>query len=292
MDKVRRPGPGEGQPGWRRRGSVGRMIKDVGAELTEAAFMYDTVTRTPEVARSRLGAASARIGGGVLLAMPGSGSSYWNKGLGFGLSEPFTLAVLDEVVDFYRAQGVPQAVLQLVPEVLPPGFAGAAADRGFERGNPWIKLGGDPAEIKGGLTDLRVGPVPADQAEVWADLLLATFGMPVGDLTAMLGGTVGRDGWHPFAAWSGDRVVAGGNLYVTGASGNLNAAATDPGHRGHGAQSALIAARAAAAVEAGARRLYAETWKPAPGAHNSSLSNMLRAGLAPLYERDNWIWRP
>lgn len=268
------------------------MIKDAGAELTEAAFMLDTVMGTPEPARTSLGAASARIGGGVALAMPGSGSAYWNKALGFGVAEPFTLAVLDEVLDFYRARGVPQAVLQLVPEVLPDGFAEAAAEGGLERGTSWIKLGGDPGAVKPATTDLRVGPVPAEQADAWADLLLSNFGMPTGDLTAMLGGTVGRAGWQPFAAWDGDEIVAGGNVFVTGGGAGLNAAATSPAHRGRGAQSALIAARAVASVAAGAQHLYAETGKPAAGVHNSSLANLVRAGLAPLYERDNWIWRP
>jgi GNAT superfamily N-acetyltransferase len=267
------------------------MIDDAGAEMTEAAFMFDTVTCAPEPAGSRLGATSVRLGGGVALAMPGSGSSYWNKALGFGLAEPFTPAVLDAVLDFYRAQGVPQAVLQLVPAVLPDGFAQIAAARGLERGNPWIKLGGDPAGVRAADTDLRIGPVPAAEAETWADLLLSNFGMPAGDLTAMLAGTVGRQGWQPFGAWDGDRIVGGGNVFVSGDGAGLNAAATSPSHRGRGAQSALIAARAAVAAEAGARHLYAETWKPAGGAHNPSLSNMVRAGLAPLYERDNWIWR-
>ncbi|MCO8273957.1 hypothetical protein M1L60_25490 [Actinoplanes sp. TRM 88003] len=79
--------------------------------------------------------------------------------------------------------------------------------------------------------------------------------------------------------------------YLDGADAGLNAAATLPSHRGRGAQSALIAARAAAAAEAGCRHVHAETWKPADGAPNPALANLLRAGLTPLYERDNWVWR-
>jgi hypothetical protein len=45
-------------------------------------------------------------------------------------------------------------------------------------------------------------------------------------------------------------------------------------------------------VRAGCRWLVAETGKPAGGASNSSLNNMLRAGMRPLYMRENWIWRP
>ncbi|MBM0203146.1 hypothetical protein JNW90_08570 [Micromonospora sp. STR1s_5] len=88
------------------------------------------------------------------------------------------------------------------------------------------------------------------------------------------------------ANWS-----AGGNLFLHDEAASLNAAATATGHRGLGAQSALIAARARAAAEAGCRWLFAETGKPAPGQQNPSLNNMLRAGLVPLYERRNWVWR-
>jgi GNAT superfamily N-acetyltransferase len=261
------------------------------AEQTEAAFMYDYETGMPEPARGRLGVHAARIGGGTVLAMTDDPASYWSKALGFGIAEPFTLAVLDEVLDFYRSHKVGQAVLQLVPAVLPEDFAEAAAARGLELGATWFKLSGDPAGIAAGRTDLRVGPVPAQEATTWADTVLGTFGMPAGDLTTMLASTVGRAGWRPFAAWDGEQIVAGANLYLNGEHAGLNAAATRPTHRGRGAQSALIGARAAAAAEAGCRHLYAETSKPAEGAHNPSLSNMIKVGLAPLYERQNWVAR-
>ncbi|WP_127502381.1 GNAT family N-acetyltransferase [Actinoplanes solisilvae] len=261
------------------------------AELAEAAFMWDYETRMPDPARERLGVAGARIGGGVALAMVNDLTSYWSKALGFGVAEPFTPAVLDEVLGFYREHGVRQAVLQVVPELLPDGFAELAATRGLERGNPWIKLGGDPAAVTAGHSGLKIAPVGEQQAEQWANVVLETFGMPAGDLTTMLASTVGREGWRPFAAWDGDRVVAGANLYINGETAALNAAATLPTHRGQGAQSGLIAARAAAAVEAGCRRIVAETWKPAADGHNPSLENLRRAGLEPLYERDNWVWK-
>ncbi|XVV15817.1 GNAT family N-acetyltransferase [Actinoplanes sp. CA-131856] len=254
------------------------------AELTEAELMVDYETRMPVGARERLGVAAARIGGGVAVAMANDPTSYWSKALGFGVTEPFTTAVLDEVLDFYRTHAVKRAVIQLVPAVLPDGFGPA----GMERTSTWIKLGGDPAAVTAPPTDLRIGAVTPETAGAWADTVLDTFGMPTGDLTAMFASTAGRENWRPFGAWDGDEVVAGANVYLNGDAAGLNAAATRPSHRGRGAQSALIAARARAAAEAGCRRLFAETWK---GEGNQSLSNMVRAGLAPLYERDNWTVR-
>ncbi|MEU8088984.1 GNAT family N-acetyltransferase [Micromonospora sp. NPDC049101] len=262
------------------------------AEGVECEFMYAYESRAPEPAYTDLGVATTRIGGGVALAMRNDPSGgYWSKALGFGVTEPFTVRVLDRVLDFYREQGVDQAVLQLVPAVLPDGFDAVAAARGLEPGSTWVKLAARSGDVAAARTRLRVAPVPAAEARRWADVLLAGFGMPAGGLTDMLASTVGEPAWRPHAAWDGDEVVAGGNLFLHGESASLNAAATAPGHRGLGAQSALIAARARAAAEAGCRWLFAETGKPTPGTRNPSLDNLRRAGLVPLYERRNWVWR-
>ncbi|MFI6270035.1 GNAT family N-acetyltransferase [Micromonospora zamorensis] len=110
-------------------------------------------------------------------------------------------------------------------------------------------------------------------------------------IATTLTATVGEPAWRPYAAWDDAELVAGGNLFLHDGAASLNAAATAPGHRGLGAQSALIAARARAAAEAGCQWLFAETGKPAPGTQNPSLNNMRRAGLVPLYERRNWVRR-
>ncbi|MGW5557688.1 hypothetical protein ACWER9_10745 [Micromonospora sp. NPDC003944] len=262
------------------------------AEAVECEFMYSYESQAPGPAYTDLGIATARIGGGVALAMRNDPTGgYWSKALGFGTTEPFTVQTLDRVLDFYREQGVDQAVLQLVPSVLPAGFDEVAAARGLEPGSTWVKLAARPNDVVAAQTRLRVGPVPAAEATRWADVLLTGFGMPSGGLTDMLAATVDKPAWRPFAAWDDAELVAGGNLFLHGEAASLNAAATTSGHRGLGAQSALIAARARAAAGAGCRWLFAETGKPAPGQQNPSLNNLRRAGLVQLYERRNWVWR-
>lgn len=262
------------------------------AEAVECEFMHSYESQAPGPTYTDLGIATTRIGGGVALAMRNDPSGgYWNKALGFGTTEPFTVQTLDRVLDFYREQGVDQAVLQLVPSVLPAGFDEVAAARGLEPGSTWVKLAARPGDVAAAQTRLRVAPVSAAEARRWADVLLSGFGMPTGGLTDMLAATVGQPAWRPYGAWDDGELVAGGNLFLHGDAASLNAAATATGHRGLGAQSALIAARARAAAEAGCRWLFAETGKPAPGQQNPSLNNMRRAGLVPLYERRNWVWR-
>jgi hypothetical protein len=64
-----------------------------------------------------------------------------------------------------------------------------------------------------------------------------------------------------------------------------------PRARRRGAQSALIAARIEAAVDAGCDWVLGETGAEEAGEHNSSLHNMVRGGLNVRYVRQTWTWR-
>jgi GNAT superfamily N-acetyltransferase len=107
----------------------------------------------------------------------------------------------------------------------------------------------------------------------------------------MAASSVGRPKWRSYAVWEGERIIATGSLYVNRDYADMFGAATVPDARGRGAQFALLAARAREAKTAGCQWLVAETGAEKPGTHNTSLHNMLRAGLRPLYERVSWTWR-
>ncbi|WP_445165450.1 GNAT family N-acetyltransferase [Mycolicibacterium sp. Dal123E01] len=121
---------------------------------------------------------------------------------------------------------------------------------------------------------------------------VARSGMPEQGLADMIAAGLANPHFRPFAAWDGDEIVAAANMFIHGEIASLNTASTLSTHRNRGAQSALIAARAKEAAEAGCRWLCAETGRPEDGETNSSLSNLVRAGLRPLYYRRNWIWSP
>jgi GNAT superfamily N-acetyltransferase len=105
-------------------------------------------------------------------------------------------------------------------------------------------------------------------------------------------GVVGQPGWTAYGAYEGDQLIAAAALLISGEVAEFCGAATLPEHRGKGAQSALLAARAQKAVAEGAKWFSAETGKPDEGEKNSSLNNMTRAGFEIQYDRRNWIWRP
>lgn len=271
-------------------GDVWQQVAD--AELAEAEFMFAFESSGPAESRAQLGVNAARVHGAVVLAMAKDPSGgYWNKALGFGISEPVTDAVIGDVLDCYRASGSPTAVLQIAPAALPAEWDHICARHGLVAGNKWVKLLRPPDPAVPATTAFRIEPLPASAAREWADVMLQGFGMPRGALTAMFAGAVTADpAFHPFAVWDGDRMVGAGNLHIKDRRAAFCGVATLPEARNRGAQSALFAARVEVARAAGVRVLSAETWKPAPGTSNPSLNNMIRAGFKPVYDRTNWLW--
>lgn len=262
------------------------------AEGVEAEFMYQYESSMPAEPGAALGLTTVRIGGGVALSMREDPTGYWSKALGFGFDEPVTGELIDRILDFYRTQGDRTAVIQIAPSALPPDWEEIRTGRDLQPSGSMVKLAARVEEIRPGGSRLRVAPVTEDDAEEWASVIIRTFfGAPFDGLIDMIAATVRHPGFHPFAAWDGAGIVAGANLFINGKVASLNSGATLPGHRGRGAQSALIAARAAAARQAGCRWLVAETGSPEPGTVSHSLNNMRRAGLRPMYVREDYAWR-
>jgi hypothetical protein len=264
-------------------------------EQAEAETWADFTAAAPPPARAALGLAQLRIGGGVALAMPHDPSGFW----GLGFAEPLTAGLLEQLVSFYREHGLSAARIQLAPAVLPPDWAGICAKLDIARApTTFAKLAGHlgivtarshvAARLDAGL---RVGPVTPAQAREWAEVTWEVFGFPTEHQVEMAMGAVGRAGWRQFAVFDGETIVAGAGLYVAGNVGYLFGGATLERARRQGAQSALIAARAMAAREAGCDWLIAETPTERPGEHNPSLHNMERAGMAVIYEQQAWMWR-
>lgn len=255
-------------------------------ENVEAGFMRAYADAAPAAS----GPATTRLGGGVVLAMRRDPNGYWNKALGF--TEPITGALIDEILAFWRTHGTTRATLQLRPEALPDDWAEICAARGIEdSGGRIVKLSCPIGEtIPAGPDDLDVRPVTEADAPDWAAVILDAFGFEHEGQAEMFLGTVGDPRFRPFAIWADGRIVGGANLYLDGEVAGLNADGTVAGFRRRGAQSALVAARIAAAREAGCRWVVAETgWSDATPRH-SSLNNMKRAGLRPNYIRPSWRW--
>jgi GNAT superfamily N-acetyltransferase len=212
---------------------------------------------------------------------------------------PSSADLLERVIEFYRDCGIAAASLQFAPQVLPVDWADLTARLNISAsGSALVKLAGDLDTVTQSSRDavrlddgLRVTSVPPARAREWSEVMLRVFGVPVEHRVEMGAGCVSRPGWQAFAVCSGSEIVATGGLFIRGRAAHLFGGATLPAARRLGAQSALIAARASAARAAGCRWLVGETAAEGPGEHNSSLRNLLRAGMTARYERPSWTWR-
>ncbi|MDH2425421.1 GNAT family N-acetyltransferase [Sphaerisporangium sp. TRM90804] len=262
-------------------------------ELVEAEAMYRFESGAPAETREALGIECVRLGGGVVLSMRNDPTGYWNKALGFGITEPVTADLVAEVCDFFRSRGVPGAVVQIAPSVLPADWDEIRAKYGLFEGSSWVKLARDLSvpvpEAEGGPEAERV---EAPEAARWASVLMRGFGMPEGPLVDMTAAAVAMPGFRAYVTRSGGDVVSSAGLYTHHDAAQLVGAATLPSHRGRGAQTAMLRARIQAAAAAGCRWLCADTGVERPGEHNTSLRNLTRAGFESLYVRQNWTWRP
>jgi GNAT superfamily N-acetyltransferase len=156
--------------------------------------------------------------------------------------------------------------------------------RGYVRDGAWQKFerGVDPVDAS---TELQIAE--ARSPEDVDTILRTTWGVPEDD-ARWLSALVDHPDWHCFAAYDGERPVAGGMLYAAGGAGWLGVASTLVEYRGRGAQSALLAARIERARELGLRLLVTETGAPEDAETGTSYRNILRAGFEPAYVRPNY----
>jgi GNAT superfamily N-acetyltransferase len=190
----------------------------------------------------------------------------------------YDLADLDDLTRIYDDR--PYWV-SLDPEA---GLDDELLGRGFVRDGAWQKFERDVRPV-GARTDLDVEEARAP--EDVATILWTTWGAPP-DAAKWLSALVHQPAWHCFAAYDGNRPVAGGMLYAGSDTGWLGVASTFVEYRGRGAQSALLAARIERARELGLHLLVTETGAPEDPGAGTSYRNILRAGFEPVYVRPNY----
>jgi hypothetical protein len=131
-----------------------------------------------------------------------------------------------------------------------------------------------------------VGEVAPDQAADWAAVMVNGFRMPMDGLHDLFIAAVSNLAFRNFAAWDGERMVAGASLLIQDGQGLLHSATTLPGYRNRGAHTGLLGARVRAAAEAGCAWVSAGTTSGA-----NSFGNLRRLGMQIAYRRSSWVWR-
>lgn len=236
-----------------------------------------------------LGVRVARFGSAVALMSRRLDVLALNRAVGVGLDAPADEAGLDALIAWYRSAGASRFFIQICPEARPASLRQWLADRGLAHYNNWMKLWRRTDNMPKVVSDLRVERIGAGHAPQLATIVARGFAMPDA-VRPWLVATVGRPGWRHYLAYDDQVPVAAGSLFVMGDTGWLGFAATDPGHRGRGAQSALIARRIADARALGCQQLVVETAEDTPERRATSFHNLRRLGFELAYVRPNYLW--
>lgn len=246
-------------------------------ESIDASAWADMYAAAPSEWAGQFGMACRRYGGATVLTLRALPHPMFNRALGFGVVGQ---APMGEVVETLVRDAAPRWDVSLAPETgleeelealgLAPGRRLAVLARPLE------------APVQPVACPFELREVTAPQAPVFADVLGAGYGTPP-FLKPWNVAMVGRPGWRFYLAWEGETPVACAGLFTRGEVAMLAMAATLPGSRGRGAQSALVQRRLADAV--GCRWVVAQTDDELA---NPSLRNLLRLGFDKIYSRTSY----
>jgi GNAT superfamily N-acetyltransferase len=243
-----------------------------------------------------LAATVTGLGGGVaVFAGPGSPT---NKMIGLGFESLPTDDELGNVEDFFAGHGSPlQAEVSTLadPALHARLVARGYEPRGFENvlGHPLTSLASTWPE------DITVAPTPPDGVSEWIDTLVAAFATPdtggVGgdalplsdDLRQWLRLTVDVRGVACVSATVDGRLVGGGSLRLDEGVAQFCGAATLPGFRRRGVQTAVLRWRLSRARARGCD-VAVVTTQPA----SKSQQNVQREGFHLLYARQLLVKPP
>lgn len=256
-------------------------------EQTEADYFGRFLAGAPEASRAELGIHTTMIGGGMAAAVTNDPSGYWTKAIGLGFDAAIDTTMIGQVIQFYRAAGRRSGLIAVAPSALPADWASICQEHGLRGGSAQSKLSCPVDDFVPATTDLVVRRLAPDDVPAWGRIIREAFGMTDPDLAPMLGGTIDDPQAQAFGAFDGDELVGAGAVHCVGQAASINTGGTLPSHRGRGVQSALIAARAAAAADAGCRLLVAET---AVDVQGTSYRNLVRSGFTHHYDRTSWRW--
>lgn len=233
----------------------------------------------------------AKQKGSVSVTMiPKQDWSFFNRIVGLGIRETATEAMLDDTIAVLKDAGCRNFMAQISPVSQPSQLPVWFERRGFKHGRNWAKVyrGNEPSiEVP---TELRVEAIGIECADMFADIALSAFEMPI-ELRPLVKGPIGKQGWHHYLAFDGDRPVSAGAMFVSGDIAWLGFGSTLVTHRNRGGQGAVFARRINDGLNLGCKWFVTETGEDTPETPNPSFHNMIRHGFKLAYLRPNYIYK-
>ncbi|HUF91568.1 MAG TPA: GNAT family N-acetyltransferase [Candidatus Limnocylindria bacterium] len=253
---------------------------DGGAERLLLAARLDRAERASALAMWRAARAAghelAILDDGELAvaAAPSLGGPTFNLALGF--------AHLPNLVDRAVAHFTQHGTTGWIWTDAPP-WPGAALDSTAAYATAWV-ADVPRAEVRDGI---RVRELPRSEVGPWAEVIVAASEEMAATTATAWGSLEGplalAAHHHRFVAELDGRAVGAGSLHVHRGVGWLRGGSVRPEARGRGIQQALIAARAARAMQLGCDLVGASA-----DLGSSSLRNLERAGFRPVATRGRY----
>jgi hypothetical protein len=252
-------------------------------ERLEIAGYRDVFDAAPAHLVSELGIRWADVGGAACRAVAAApGHRIVNHVAGLGLDESPSDTELLAIERFYA--GTPY-VVSLAPTT--NGLGTRLNHRGLAMHNRWGKFVRSVGVSPLVRTDLRVAAVAnTTQAAAFGEILVTSFFLPAA-AAPWFAALCGRPGWFCYLAWDDTTPVAAAAMRCADGVGWLFGASTLPGHRGRGAQNALLRARLMEAQTRGCTTVMVEAATDEHGRPGASWRNIERAGFALAYTRPN-----
>ncbi|MDP6707267.1 MAG: hypothetical protein QF893_13055 [Alphaproteobacteria bacterium] len=259
-----------------------------GEEIERAALEDLHAAAAPELATA-LGLSCRLLGSARLSMAPALPASaiVINRVLGLGLDAPVERQTLARITEAYGAAEVRRYFVHLHPEARPPEAAQWLQELGLERTRAWVKFERGREAPPATRTTLEIRAAEADDRAAFGEIVADAFDLGAA-AAPLIGGLIGRPGWHVFMSFEGDQAAGAGTLFVRDGVGWLDWGATRPAFRGRGSQSAILARRIEAALDLGCRLLATTTGEEVPGDPQHSYSNIVRMGFRPAYLRQNY----
>lgn len=231
------------------------------------------------------GAEVRRFGEVIALAVPGMHLRRLPNRI--MLAGPGAADHLDQAIAFLRGKSVSPIRVDVSPFAQNGAFLQGLAERGFRQTGFAMALYGAPDQIGRRGAPEGVEVRLAETAEdiewlAWLNPLVFELSGPTWErwMGDEMRTTARHPQWRSYIAYVDGQRAAGAQLRIDGGVGSLWSAGTLPTYRGRGAQSALIARRAADAAAAGCDLLVTQT-----EVGSVSQCNMERAGLRIAYAK-------
>jgi len=210
-----------------------------------------------------------------------------NRTLGLGLSAKASRKEVETIVSTYNKNNVAQYFVQLHPDANPAELSSWMKNEGLKPDRGWQKFSRDPVRVDYRKSDLKVREIGKDHGTAFGEIICNAFDLGEAAIP-WLAKLPGRENWHIFMSFDGDKPAGVGALFVRNGFGWIDYGATSPEFRRRGSQGAVMAARLDRAIELGCRKMFTCTGVSVPGDPQHSYTNILRAGFSEDYIRENY----